>query len=542
MLWSRLGRNQYERNTPAMTDDGNGENPNGAPLFEAANKLRGSVESAEYKHLVLGLIFLKYISDSFALRHEALATQLADPESDLYTEELDERAEVLEDRDEYISENVFWVPEGARWEQLLANAQQPDIAKRIDDALEAIEAENPRLHNVLPRVYARAPISSELMGSLVQTIAKIGFGQGAQQARDILGRTYEYFIKEFARSEGHRGGEFFTPGSIARLLIEMLEPYQGRVLDPACGSCGLFVQSGKFSEAHGGNPDRISIYGQERNQATWRIGQMNLAIHGLSGEVRYTGGGSLLDDAYPSLKADFVMANPPFNQKEWSTPAILDDARWAYGVPPTGNANYAWIQHFLHHLAPDGRAGFVMANGSLTTMSGGEGRIREELIRADVVDCIVALPPQLFYTTGIPVCLWFLDRDKASSGERDRRGETLFIDARQMGEKISRTQIELSDEELGQITGAYHAWRGTTDTNHADVPGFSHSTSLDAIEAAGFTLSPGRYVGAPEVEEAEIAFEERMASLVDRLSDEMDVNERLADDVREVLVRVSYGT
>jgi type I restriction enzyme M protein len=430
--------------------------PNAAALFEAANKLRGSVESAEYKHLVLGLIFLKYISDSFESRRHELEAELSDPQNEGYLASHADRAEVLEDRDEYLGKNVFWVPEPARWATLLAAASHPDIGKRLDDALEAIEQENPQLRNVLPRIYARAPLSAELMGSLVETTAKIGFGKGAEEARDILGGTYEYFIKEFARAEGHRGGEFFTPAPVARLLVEMLEPYKGRVLDPACGSCGLFVQSAKFIEAHGGRPDQISIYGQERNQATWRIGQMNLAIHGLAGEVRYTEGGSLLDDAFPTVKADYVMANPPFNQSEWSTPAILDDVRWAHGTPPAGNANYGWIQHFLHHLAPDGRAGFVMANGSLTTMSGGEGRVRENLVRADVVDCVVALPAQLFYTTGIPVCLWFLDRDKKSNGERDRRGETLFIDARHMGRKISRTQIELTNAEIDRIASKYH--------------------------------------------------------------------------------------
>jgi type I restriction enzyme M protein len=520
--------------------DGNGENPNGAALFEAANKLRGSVESAEYKHLVLGLIFLKYISDSFELRRQQLAAELSDPSSDAYSEDPAEREEILEDRDEYIAENVFWVPEGARWEKLLAAASQPDIARRLDDALDAIESENPRLRNILPRIYARAPLSPELMGSLVETIAKVGFGKGANEARDILGRIYEYFIKEFARAEGHRGGEFFTPGPVARLIVDMLEPYEGRVFDPACGSCGLFVQSARFIEAHGGNPNKIAIYGQERNQATWRVGQMNLAIHGLSGEVRYTQAGSLLDDAFPSLKADFVMANPPFNQSEWSTPAILEDARWAHGAPPTGNANYGWIQHFLHHLAPDGRAGFVMANGSLTTMTGGEGKIRENLVRADVVDCIVALPPQLFYTTQIPVCLWFLDRNKASSTERDRRGEILFLDARPLGRKISRTQIELTGQEIERIAGTYHAWRGTTEVAYTDEGGFSKSATLADVEAAGFTLSPGRYVGALESEEDEIAFEERMATLVDQLADEMAENARLADVVRGALARVGY--
>jgi len=321
----------------------------------------------------------------------------------------------------------------------------------------------------------------------------------------------------------------------------MLEPLKGRVFDPACGSCGLFVQSGRFVEAHGGRPAEISVYGQERNQATWRIGRMNLAIHGLSGELKYSEGGSLLDDALPTLKADFVMANPPFNQKEWSTPAILDDARWTHGTPPTSNANYAWIQHFLFHLAPRGRAGFVMANGSLTTMTSGEGKIRESLIRADVVDCIVALPAQLFYTTGIPVCLWFLDRDKTAPGARDRRGQTLLIDARQLGHKISRTQIELADEEIARIASTYHAWRGTTGSEYADDLGFCRSATLAEIETAGREGEAGRFVGAPKSEENEIAFEEKMATLVDKLAEQMAENERLAAEVRERLGTVGYG-
>ncbi|MGO9956196.1 MAG: N-6 DNA methylase [Solirubrobacteraceae bacterium] len=516
------------------------DGPNGAALFEAANKLRGSVESSEYKHLVLGLLFLKYISDAFEQRRGELEAELCGPSSDSYIGDPEQVAEVLEDRDEYVAENVFWVPEQARWPALLAAASRPDIARRIDQALEAIERENTGLRNVLPRVYARAPLSAELMGSLVETIAKIGFGADPGEARDRLGRTYEYFIKEFARAEGHRGGEFFTPAPVARLLVEMLEPLKGRVFDPACGSCGLFVQSGRFVEAHGGRPAEISVYGQERNQATWRIGRMNLAIHGLSGDVKYTEGGSLLDDAFPTLKADFVMANPPFNQKEWSTAAILDDARWAHGTPASGNANYAWIQHFLFHLAPNGRAGFVMANGSLTTMTSGEGNIRESLIRADVVDCIVGLPAQLFYTTGIPVCLWFLDRDKAAVGSRDRRGGTLFIDARQLGQKISRTQIEFTNAEIERIASTYRAWRGTNDLEYANVSGFCSSSTLDAIEAAGFSLSPGRFVGAPEEEEDEVAFEEKMATLIDMLAEEMTENERLAGEVKQALARVGY--
>ena len=523
-----------------VTTSGSGDSPNAAALFEAANKLRGSVESAEYKHLVLGLLFLKYISDAFEQHRQFLRADTADPASSGYVEDPAARNDVVEDRDEYIAENVFWVPESARWEALLAAASQPDIARRIDDALSAIEQDNLSLRNVLPRVYARAPLSAELMGSLVETIAKIGFGKDPREARDILGRTYEYFIKEFARAEGHRGGEYFTPPPVARLLVEMLEPLEGRVLDPACGSCGLFIQSARFIEAHGGRPEKISIYGQERNQATWRIGRMNLAIHGLSGEIKYTEGGSLLDDAFANVKADFVIANPPFNQSEWSTPAILDDVRWANGMPPTGNANYAWMQHFLHHLAPNGRAGLVMANGSLTTMTSGEGKIRESLLRADVIDCVVALPAQLFYTTGIPVCLWFFDRNKASSTERDRREETLFIDARQMGSKISRTQIELTDVDIERIASTYHAWRGTTEADYNDQPGFCKGSDLQEIEAAGFTLSPGRYVGAPESEEDEVAFEERMATLVDKLADEMVENKRLAGEVKAALARVGY--
>jgi type I restriction enzyme M protein len=470
-----------------------------------------------------------------------LDVELSDPAADGYVEDLADRAEILEDRDEYVAENVFWVPEEARWANLLAAASQPDIARRIDEALAAIERENPGLRNVLPRIYARAPLSAELMGSLLETVAKIGFGKDPGEARDILGRIYEYFIKEFARSEGHRGGEFFTPAPVAKLLVEMLEPFEGRVFDPACGSCGLFVQSARFVEAHGGRPAQISIYGQERNQATWRIGRMNLAIHGLSGEVKYTEGGSLLDDAFPTLKANFVMANPPFNQSEWSTPAITDDARWTHGVPPAGSANYAWIQHFLFHLAPDGRAGFVMANGSLTAITGAEASIRNGLIRGDVVDCIVALPAQLFYTTGIPVCLWFFDRNKASSGERDRRGETLFIDARSMGHKISRTQIELIDDEIQRVASCYHAWRGTVENvEYTDTPGFCRSATLVEIEAAGFMLSPGRFVGAPESEEDEMAFEETIAMLLDQLAEESAENERLSEEVKTALAELGY--
>jgi type I restriction enzyme M protein len=509
-------------------------------LFESADALRGSVESAEYKHLALGLVFLKYVSDSFAVRRAQLDALTRDPDSEWYVEEEQDRSAVLEERDEYRAENVFWIPAKARWDAILALGSQPDLGVQLDLALDVIEQDNPQLKGVLPKIYARAPMAPETLGRLVSTIGKIGFGDDPARARDVLGRVYEYFIKEFARAEGHRGGEFYTPANVVRLLVEMLQPYRGRIFDPACGSCGMFIQSANFIRAHAGRPDELAIYGQEMNQATWRIGRMNLAIHGLNGDVRL--GNSLLADEHQTLKADFVIANPPFNQKKWGAPHVKEDARWKHGIPPDGNANYAWIQHFASHLAPHGRAGFVLANGSLTSSQSGEGAIREALIRDDLVDCVVALPGQLFYTTGIPVCLWFLDRNKASSGERDRRGEVLLIDARSMGQKISRTQIELGDEELQLIVDTYHSWRGQDGTElYEDELGFAASAKLADIEATSFTLSPGRYVGAPEEEEDEVAFEERMAELVETLEAEMVENERLAAEVKKALARVGYG-
>lgn len=509
-------------------------------LFEAADQLRGSVESAQYKHLVLGLVFLKYVSDAFATQRAKLDTRTRDEQSEWFTEDDSEREEILEDRDEYASDNVFWIPKDSRWAAILALGSQPDLGVQIDRALDRIEQDNPPLKGILPKVYAGAAMPAETLGKLVSTVAKIGFGDDPEYARDVLGRTYEYFIKEFARSEGHRGGEFYTPANVVRLLVEMLQPYKGRIFDPACGSCGMFIQSAKFIAAHAGRPDELSIYGQEMNQATWRIGQMNLAIHGLSGSVAL--GNSLLDDQHPTLKADFIIANPPFNQKKWGAVQVKDDARWKWGLPPDGNANYGWIQTFASHLAPDGRAGFVLANGSLTSTTSGEGKIRERLIRDDLVDCVVALPGQLFYTTGIPVCLWFLDRNKASAGERDRRGETLFIDARALGSKISRTQIELSEEEVERVVGTYNAWRGQDGAGeYEDVPGFCASADLEKIEQASFTLSPGRYVGAVVEEEDPAEFEARMKELVATLETEMAENERLADEVKKALERVGYG-
>ena len=517
---------------------GNRDLPFAKDLFETADRLRGSVESAEYKHLVLGLIFLKYISDSFERRRAALEAATCDPEHDLYTTDEDERAEILEDRDEYLAENVFWVPEEARWPALVAAASRPEIGQELDRALEAIERENEsQLRGVLPRIYARSPIRWEKLGELVTTVARIEFGDD-REARDVLGRTYEYFIKEFARAEGHRGGEFYTPRTVTQLLVEMLEPYEGRILDPACGSCGLFVQSAEFIEAHGGQQREISIYGQEDNPTTWRIGRMNLAIHALGGEIKL--GNSLLDDQHQGLRADFVLANPPFNLKKWGAEQVTDDVRWRYGTPPDGNANYAWVQHFIHHLAPDGRAGFVLANGSLTSNTSGEGESRKAIVEDDLVDCIVALPGQLFYTTQIPVCLWFLDRNKASGSERDRKGETLFIDARQMGSKISRTPIELTAEEVAKITSTYHAWRGTTGATYEDVKGFCASVMTAEIGKHEFALTPGRYVGAPESEEDEIDFEARMSGLTDQLGDQLAESDRLTGEVKSALEAIGY--
>jgi type I restriction enzyme M protein len=526
--------------------------PDPQALFKAADILRGSVDSSEYKHLVLGLLFLKYVSESFEERREELEAELSDPTSDAYIAQEAERADVLDDKDEYVADNVFFIPPGARWSQedpdpdlqgLLQAASRPDIGQRIDRALELVERENDQLaRGVLPRIYARAPLSAEKLGALVETIGRIPFGS-TKDARDYLGRTYEYFIAEFASAEGKRGGEFYTPQAVTKLLVEMLEPYQGRVLDPACGSCGLFIQSARFTEEHGKSPDQLAIYGQEMNQATWRIGQMNLAIHGLGGDIRYTENGSLLDDAFPNLKADFVLANPPFNQDPWGAAAVKDDVRFKeHGLPPDANANYAWMQHFLHHLAPDGRAGFVMANGSLTTTANNEGAIRESLVRADIVDCIVALPAQLFFSTGIPVCLWFFDRNKSSADERDRQGEVLFIDARHMGRKISRTQIELTKDDVAHIARTYHAWRGQPEEGeYRDARGFAFSAQVADIEAQSFALSPGRYVGAPEEEEDEVAFEERVAELVDGLARDFADSERLTADVKRALEAVGLN-
>ncbi len=508
-------------------------------LWEAADGLRGSVEAAQYKHLVLGLLFLKYLSDAFDARRAWLDAQTRIEGSDYFTAADAVREQVLDDRDEYVSENVFWVPVKARWQALVDASSQPDIGSRIDAALEAIEQENPeQLRGALPQIYAAAPLDATSLGELVVTLTKLDFALAGSDTgrRDLLGRVYEYFIKMFARSEGQRGGEFYTPSSVTRLLVEMLEPYKGRVYEPCFGSAGLFVQSAGFIEAHGGRLRDISLYGQENNQATWRIGRMNLVIHGLTGDLKL--GNTLLDDQHKTLKADFVIANPPFNLDKWGAGQVANDPRWKFGAPTDGNANYAWIQHIISKLAPDGRAGFVLANGSLSA-GNVEGKIREAIIQDDVVDCIVALPGQLFYTTQIPVCLWFLDRNKQSANENDRAGKILFINARKLGTKISRTQIELTEDELARITGTYHAWR--TGTDYADIAGFCSEVTTEEIAKHGYALTPGRYVGAEEIEDDGEPFAEKMPRLVATLNEQIAEGQRLDAEIARNLKELGFG-
>lgn len=522
-------------------------------LWQAADKLRGAIDAAEYKHVVLGLIFLKYISDAFTARREKLAEELkADGIEGKQAENL------LEQRDEYTAENVFWVPPEARWDKIQARGKDPNIGKLIDDAMYAIERDNPKLKGKLPRDYARRGIAPERLGGLIDLIGSIAIGTDQARAKDVLGRVYEYFLGKFAAAEGKLGGEFFTPRSVVRLLVEMIEPYEGRVFDPCCGSGGMFVQSEQFVEAHGGSKRDISIFGQESNPTTWRLAHMNLAIRGIEANLGEQPSDSFTRDLHPDLKADYILANPPFNISDWSGQLLRDDVRWKFGVPPVGNANYAWIQHFIHHLAPPngrggGTAGFVMANGSLSSNTSGEGEIRRNIIEADLVDCIVAMPPQLFLTTGIPVCLWFISRDKAGKKikGRDRRGETLFIDARQMGTLETRVLRVLSgvngfpaapDSDIGRIVGAYHAWRGEKGAGeYKDIPGFCKSANLEEIRKHGHVLTPGRYVGAAEVEDDGEPFEEKMQRLTEELQAQFTESDGLEARIKSNLEGLGYG-
>ncbi|TCL35114.1 type I restriction enzyme M protein [Anaerospora hongkongensis] len=521
-------------------------------LWNAADKLRGTMDAAEYKHVVLGLIFLKYISDSFLEKYQALQKEeYANPE----------------DPDEYLAENIFWVPKEARWDTLQGLAKDPKIGQLLDAAMIAIERDNQSLKGVLPKDYSRPALDKTRLGELIDLIATIGLGDAESRRKDILGRVYEYFLAKFAEKEGKGGGEFYTPQCVVKTLVTMLEPIKGRVFDPCCGSGGMFVQSVRFVEDYTNRSSsenhrqEISIYGQEMNYTTWRLALMNMAIRGIDADIRWNEKGSFLQDAHKDLRADFVLANPPFNDEDWGFSKVKDDVRWAYGTPPSGgsrkqkdgsaitvdggNANYAWIQHFVHHLAPDGTAGFVLANGSMSTNTSGEGEIRKAIIEADLVDCMVALPGQLFYTTQIPVCLWFLTRSKkpdCKRGFRGRAGETLFIDARKLGALIDRTHRELSDKEIANIARTYHAWRGEEkDGTYKDEPGFCKAATIDDIRAQNYILTPGRYVGTEEVKDDGVVFEDRMAELTERLYKQMREAQDLDTVIRRNLEVLGFG-
>lgn len=479
-----------------------------AELFKAADKLRGNMEPSDYKHVALGLIFLKYISDAFEARHAKL---------------LLEDAAAAEDKDEYLADNIFWVPREARWSHLQASARQSSIGALIDDAMRAIEKDNTSLKGVLPRDYARPALNKVMLGELIDLISGIALDAGNDRSKDVLGRVYEYFLGQFAGAEGKRGGEFYTPRSVVRTLVDMLKPYNGRVYDPCCGSGGMFVQSEKFVAGHGGRIGDIALYGQESNYTTWRLAKMNLAVRRIDGDIRWNNEGSFHKDELRDLKADFILANPPFNISDWGGERLRDDVRWTFGAPPTGNANMAWLQHIFHHLAPHGVAGVVLANGSMSSRQSGEGDIRKAMLEAadgaGVVDCMVALPGQLFYSTQIPACLWILAKDRSNglvkkTRLRDRRGEVLFIDARRMGRLVDRTRRELTDAEIGRIANTYHAWRGEAEAgDYADIPGFCKAATLDEIRRHDHVLTPGRYVGAEEIEDDGEPFAQKMARL-----------------------------
>ncbi len=507
-------------------------------LWQAADALRNNMDPAEYKHVVLGLLFLKYIEDSFEERRNELAFGVSDPGSEFFVEnEADREAEIaalLEDADEYTAANVFWVPEEARWSFLQAKAKTPEIGKLVDGAMDAIERENRSLKGVLPKVYALPGLNKDNLGKLIDIVSGIGLGSKEHRDKDTLGRVYEYFLARFAGSEGKGGGEFYTPPSVVRLLVEMLQPYEGRVYDPCCGSGGMFGQSLKFLDSHGGKRDKITVYGQESNYTTWRMARMNLAIRGIEGNLGPKHADTFHEDLHPDLRADFILANPPFNISDWGGERLAADVRWKYGTPPPGNANFAWIQHFVHHLAPGGTAGFVLANGSMSSMSSGEGDIRQKLVEADLVDCIVALPGQLFYSTQIPVCLWFLTRDKAAKGRRDRRGETLFMDARSLGRMETRVHRVLDEEELERVAQTYHSWRAEGG-GYEDVAGFCASASMEVIEGHEFVLTPGRYVGAEDMEGDGEPFDQKMNRLTSQLAEQMAEGNRLEGKIREAL-------
>lgn len=507
-------------------------------LWATADKLRANMDAAEYKHLVLGLIFVKYVSDTFAARRAELQARFADESDDYYLPDADADliAAELEDRDYYKEVNVFWVPETARWEALRAAAKQPDIGKRIDDALAIIETENPKLKGILDKRYARAQLPDGKLGELVDLISTIGFGDDPSKARDVLGQVYEYFLGQFASAEGKKGGQFYTPASIVKTLVAVLSPHNGKVYDPCCGSGGMFVQSEKFIEAHGGKLGDVSIYGQESNPTTWRLAAMNLAIRNMDFNLGREPGDTFTRNQHPDLRADFILANPPFNISDWWHGSLEGDPRWAYGTPPQGNANYAWLQHMLYHLKPSGRAGIVLANGSMSSSQNSEGEIRRAMVEADVVEVMIALPSQLFFNVQIPACLWFLTKQKTT-----RHGEVLFIDARKLGSMISRVQAELTDEVVERIGSTVAAWRGESNAGeYQDIAGYCRSVKLTEVAEHGHVLTPGRYVGAEEVEDDDEAFAEKMQKLTEKLGEQMAKGAELDQLIRQKLVRLGY--
>ncbi|CEE00296.1 putative type I restriction enzyme HindVIIP M protein [Caldibacillus thermoamylovorans] len=492
-------------------------------LWKAADKLRGSMDSAEYKHVVLGLLFLKYISDKFETKYQEL---------------VDEGAGFEEDRDEYEAENIFWVPKEARWDFIKDHAKDVKIGQFIDDAMILIEKENPTLKGVLDKRYARPELDKRRLGELIDLISTIKLHD--QNEQDLLGRVYEYFLGKFASAEGKGGGEFYTPTSVVKTLVEMIEPYEGRIYDPACGSGGMFVQSQKFVEEHRGKINNLSIYGQELNSTTWKLCRMNLAIRGLEADLGESHADTFHNDLHRTLKADYILANPPFNVSDWGGDKLTDDVRWAFGIPPEGNANFAWLEHMIYHLAPNGVAGTVLANGSLSSNTSNEGEIRKNIINADLVDCIVAMPDRLFYSTGIPVSLWILNRNKKEHGQyRKRAKEILFIDARNLGEMVDRRHRELSDKDIAKIAETYHNWRNR-DGKYEDIQGFCKAASIDEVRENDYVLTPGRYVGIEEAEDDGIPFEEKMEQLTSELSELFKESRRLEEEIRKNLGGIGF--
>ena len=489
-------------------------------LFKAADKLRKNIDAAEYKYVVLGLVFLKYISETFNELYEKLeADEYSDPE----------------ERDEYLAENVFFVPEIARWSHIHNSAKLHSIGEIIDQAMEAVEKENKELKNVLPKVYGKENLDKASLGQLIDLISNTELQAENEKSKDLFGRVYEYFLGEFANAEGKKGGQFYTPKAIVKLMVEMIEPYKGRVYDPACGSGGMFVMSEKFVTEHQGNIKDITVYGQESNQTTWKLSKMNLAIRNINSEfVTWNTEGSFLKDAHPDLKADYILANPPFNQKDWGINRLQDDARWQYGVPPNGNANYGWMMHMLYHLAPNGVMATVLANGSLSSNTSGEGDLRERLVEEDLVECIVALPKQLFYNTGIPACIWYLRREKANHSK-----EVLFIDASEMGYMKDRVHRDLADEDIDTITETYHNWR--KGNGYEDIKGYCKSATLEEIQKHKHVLTPGRYVGIPDEEDDGIPFEEKMADLSATLKEQMEKEAELNQEIKEQLSNIGVN-